>query len=1254
LKNYLVVVVIKTKIHRIFLSLSVVTLLIACLSYFFFDKVELSASERSYVATVKDHVKTELEIAQRELSQVAERLVTAKNFTFAELKTPTKYPYFIFQQDSLVFWSDYRFIPTYDKLNSLKKVEFVKYDNNLYLASKRIMPIRGHEGFHIVSLINIYQYYDNENKYLTSGYNPDIFPFEPLEISTNSGIEYQNFTTIDNHFLFSIKPPKIDVYRNQTTTSQTMILGFVALLFLGIYVWLKIQKLTQARKYELGFVILALYLLLLRACMLYFEVPLWLYETDVFDPKYYVSSEINRSLGDFFLNSLVCLALSLYVVEFYYRSNFYYWLTKFSVNAKRAVSMSLVLVSFVIFHGLLVFLGNIYEKSIFQLTLTLSTSFSNLKIVSLCTFVSLSALYFLTTHVISSLFIRLNPKNRAIGVGIWAAGSLISLVAFWLIQTEMPWIYLAHSFYFLALFLTKFPRILYSFRYKTTIYFFLGALFCAVVTTFVVYRQELQKDLNQKIEFAERIVIEKNEMSEILLNKANESIRQDPVIYNYLVSVKDVDFTRNKIQDAVKTKYLGVSHFDKYNIEVTSFDANGKALDNLLDASPVEYYRNLYIQPKFKTVHPNVYFVDDTVNDFHKQYISLIEIKKDSVLVGHIMIDLKLQEETPKSVYPELLTDKKILQSDTRQYSYALYNSQLELTYSKGSYNYEKKFDVNELSNPTIYKNGILLNDYKHFGVVGRQERRVVVSSRDTAPKTIISTFSFLFLILVAFIIIIIAAYAVQYGFSNLKISYTTKIQILLNIAFFLPLVLVSVVTLSVISSNYASNQSNAYLSNTRNVVANFLPYLEEEQQGRRTLASLTEELGKIAQEAESAIDVNYFDNDGNLYTTTEPVIYEKKLLSRRINPEAYIQLIEDKDSESLIDESLGQDQYRTAYVTVKSLSGKPLGVLSIPYFDSKSDLDRQMIEVVSSVLSIFAIMFLVFLIISYWASNSLTVPLRLVTQRIRKTNLYQLNQPLVWKSDDEIGVMVGAYNQMINKLEESKQELAKTEKVSAWQEMARQVAHEIKNPLTPMKLTIQQLQRTMLKDVIPKDRINRTLESIIDQIDNISDIATSFSDFAKMPLPKNELFEISSVLSKAAELYSDSTKLDIKRDIKSKQVYVMGDRQLIGRIITNLIINGIQSVPASRRPHIVLRLYVQDTNVYIEVSDNGEGIPEAIRNKVFFPNFSTKREGSGLGLALAKRGIEHANGNIWFESEDNKGTSFFISLPISAAPEKE
>jgi nitrogen fixation/metabolism regulation signal transduction histidine kinase len=287
-----------------------------------------------------------------------------------------------------------------------------------------------------------------------------------------------------------------------------------------------------------------------------------------------------------------------------------------------------------------------------------------------------------------------------------------------------------------------------------------------------------------------------------------------------------------------------------------------------------------------------------------------------------------------------------------------------------------------------------------------------------------------------------------------------------------------------------------------------------------------------------------------------------------------------------------------------------------------------------------------------------------LLTQKIRKTNLDRPNDPLPWHSDDEIGLLIREYNRMLVKLEESRRALTRNEKQSAWREMAKQVAHEIKNPLTPMKLTLQHLKRTFpttgngadvnrggSDEEARSQVIQRTFDSLLDQIDNLSDIATSFSDFAKMPVPRNDVFEITGVLNKAADLYADDSRITLQREIATGPVRVIGDRQLLGRVLTNLLINAIQSVPPGRKPSINLKLFIRDDEVQLEIHDNGSGIPEAIRTKVFLPNFSTKRGGSGLGLAIAKRGVEHAGGSIWFETTEDVGTSFYLLLRLSSLP---
>jgi nitrogen fixation/metabolism regulation signal transduction histidine kinase len=230
---------------------------------------------------------------------------------------------------------------------------------------------------------------------------------------------------------------------------------------------------------------------------------------------------------------------------------------------------------------------------------------------------------------------------------------------------------------------------------------------------------------------------------------------------------------------------------------------------------------------------------------------------------------------------------------------------------------------------------------------------------------------------------------------------------------------------------------------------------------------------------------------------------------------------------------------------------------------------------------------------------------------------------------------MVTEYNRMLVNLEDSKKALAKSEKESAWREMARQVAHEIKNPLTPMKLTLQHMQRVIDEDGEDQGETRlRQINALLEQIETLNDIATSFSDFAKMPAPQMESLDISTLLKETTDLYNKKELGRIITNFEDRQFIVKGDRKWLGRAFSNLILNGFQAVSGQNSARVEVDLFSKNEDVVrIEVKDNGEGIPSNIRAQVFTPNFSTKYTGSGLGLAIAKKGVEYANGKIWFDS---------------------
>lgn len=282
--------------------------------------------------------------------------------------------------------------------------------------------------------------------------------------------------------------------------------------------------------------------------------------------------------------------------------------------------------------------------------------------------------------------------------------------------------------------------------------------------------------------------------------------------------------------------------------------------------------------------------------------------------------------------------------------------------------------------------------------------------------------------------------------------------------------------------------------------------------------------------------------------------------------------------------------------------------------------------------------------IFSWFFSLSLTRKIKDIAYRLRDTGALTHNRPILYNYIDEISPLVKAYNIMLSKFREQTDALVKKEKDNAWKEMAKQVAHEIKNPLTPMRLEIQSFQmRFNPNDPQIHEKLDSLTRSLIQQIDTISSIAGAFSNFAKMPVKKDENLNIIQVVKVSLEIFpSQQILLDILEDV----ILLNIDPNLLNRILTNLIKNAFQSIPEGRTPNIIVKIRQDSRMVYFSVIDNGSGIPKEIQTKIFTPHFSTKTKGSGLGLAIIKKLIEEYNGSITFISEEGEGTIFKFEIP--------
>ncbi|MFN8354988.1 MAG: HAMP domain-containing sensor histidine kinase [Spirosomataceae bacterium] len=1236
--------------RQFLLVLAIVSLLGTVIAYFTAGDSPVSATEDSYLALVQTKILDEIRQSNNDLSTVKNRIQQAYDTSFANLTLPTRHPYFIFRNQQLVYWSDHRYVPTYEQVVGDYPIKTFDWDGNKFIVNRLPFILRS-DSLTIYSLINLHHQFntDGNNPYLQSGYNLEVFTIEPQNLSLEQSNEPHNIYSPNKEFLFSIETPKIELLKNPNAPATAVWLGLVTALLWGVYVLVRMFGFHRKRRYEWAFLLLLTYLLVLRSIMLYFQLPFAFTESDLFNPTFFAATDFVPSLGDLLLNILVISIVLFYLTCVYFRTRTYHWLTHLTVPVKQVLSVLALVVSYVAFGWAYQQLNMVYEYSQYRLDFKLSIDFwyQPLKIACLIVFVVVSTIYFKSVHLLVVVFWeRFNRAKRIKGLIYWAIALPIggALVYFW--TGINSWLIALHAILMLVVYFWSFPRSLYLFKYQTSIYFFLGALACASLGTYVIHQQELRKDLELKQEFGKKYLAENDAIGEFLLNKTQEKIKADTLIPKLM---QEPIFARERVQKRIKENHLE-KYLDKYATEVLVFDSFGNSIADG-DSSNFTWYEKKYRQPKYQTSLPDLYFVNDVGNkNIIKQYIAFVRIPKpDSTTMGFVVLDLKLWDGIAQNgVFAEILTDSRLTQSpEATNYSYAIYDASNKMLFNTGSYNYEKRLPAEIFENSDLVNQGIVLHEYRHVGARSDEGRHIVVSSPEIPIKNISSNFSFLFLILVVYIILVMIGYTIRYRVSQMNINFTTKIQIYLNIAFLLPLLLVVAITLSIISSTLKDNQESDYLNLTKNISTNFQDSFRRFTEGTMSIGYLGEEIKKVAKE--SGRDISLFNTSGRLIASNQESFYKKGLLSKYANPLAYVHVIEDRNREILLPETLGTLNYITAYVGMKSYEGKQLGLISVPFYDAKSSFEKEVMDVIGSILNTFTSIFIALLVLSYFASTILTVPLRVITQKIRKTNLDKLNEPLNWKSDDEIGLLIGEYNKMLRKLEESKKALSNSEKQSAWREMAKQVAHEIKNPLTPMKLTLQQLQRTLPQDNPNTKRlIDRALNSLIDQIDNISDIANSFSDIAKMPIPKHEIFDIVAAAQSAVSIQTSYPNVTLKSDFPNKPLYVAGDRQLMGNAITNLIINGIQSVPEDRTPTIEVQLTHNDDYVTLEVQDNGSGIPDSVRNRVFIPSFSTKREGSGLGLALAKRGIEHAGGSIWFETVEDEGTTFFINLPLA------
>ncbi|HIZ86101.1 MAG TPA: GHKL domain-containing protein [Candidatus Coprenecus stercoravium] len=636
--------------------------------------------------------------------------------------------------------------------------------------------------------------------------------------------------------------------------------------------------------------------------------------------------------------------------------------------------------------------------------------------------------------------------------------------------------------------------------------------------------------------------------------------------------------------------------------------------------------------------------------DYFRNYISYIGAF--SIIRNGVRHDMYLEIDSKgrsdNTGYPSVLLDHPNSSPSAAisyPYSVAKYH-QGRITSHQGQYNFPVTVNVN------IFEDGFshyFLDDYTVFinKLPGTNLIAVSRPSRGAFPTLI--SFSYLCLFFALMLIGAPRLFRKRHmeALPRPKRSFRMKMTLFLTASTVIALILMAIGTV-VIIIGYMNNNNTSLMEEKLLSVQSSLSNLSKATDfyNEYNTAEILRALNGLARNTQ--VDVNLYNPLGELVHTSRPEVFNESLVSARINPDAYYKIVITKRMQAIEQESISNISYYSLYTPVYNNEGGLLAIANIPYFISDTNFEYDASPIIAAIINLYLIFIIAALLVGIAMSNSITKPLKEISKNMLEMDISHKVEHINYKADDELGLLVRTYNKMIDDLDRSTKELARSEREQAWSEMARQIAHEIKNPLTPMKLSIQHLIR-MKKQGMPdwQDKFEALASSLIEQIDILSNTASEFSSFARLYHEEATEVDLVEILSEQKILFDnrDNIEMNFRRHVD--KAVVLARKEQLTRTFVNLITNAVQAVETSEHGIINITLRMFPGRYQVDIEDNGSGVPEENREKLFSPNFTTKTKGSGLGLAICKSIVTQSHGDIYYsQSKELGGADFTVILP--------
>jgi two-component system, NtrC family, nitrogen regulation sensor histidine kinase NtrY len=1141
------------------------------------------------------------------------------------------FSFYIFKNDKLVFWSDNN-LPT----NFLSETyqEPVLHSGNAWIRKAAIED----STLRIIGAYLIKYDYRYQNTYLENSFHHSF----NLPCRADLSIENERGDPInssDGDYLFSITfQPSTSLTQAQYAIVFVLYLTALLLLIGFMYeIYRRIHRYYKRRIFLLAAFVIDL--IIIRAVLFFFKIPEIIYDSKLFGPHYYAHSEWIPSLGDLFLNVLFILIIA-FVVFYHYKFDERIW--KRRPFFRYFFAFSLLLHVFIFFRGVVFIFESLISDSVVSVDLHNIFTLSWMSLLSL-TIITVAVLaYLLITAKLTFMAYRSLKKAKhyvAVLVVVFAIWNL-----FCLLSGGCNWVYSVFVFIFILSYLWFFQKGIFRFSLSAIAVYIL--LFSTISTYSLHKYNNLKERAERKLLALYLAADQRDPIAEFIFGKTGEQIISDSLLQRKLMNLVENPDGTGEVEEYLLKEYFS-EYWRKYNRQVTVCND----LDALLlkpeefEVNCWEFFSSMVEQSGKATGHSELFFLDFGIAD--AGYIAILEFDDQGEMpLTRIFIEL-----TPKYVardlgFPDLLIDREISRSpDLTDYSYAKYENG-ELQHRVGKYFYN--ISLRHYGDFKNRVNFIDLHGYNHCIYNIDDSRDLIISLKNKTFLDTIAPFSYLFLFYAVFISVIFLLFIMPFSRRKISYNFRTRLQLSMTAVILFSFLVIGIFTIFYIQNLNAQKNNDILSEKTHSVLVEMQHKLFDEDAIDDYLAPYVSEL-LIKFSSVFFTDINLFNLDGRLIASSRPQIYDEMLISNMMNPKAFKELTINSSSLFIQQENIGRQNYLSAYIPFINDRNQVIAYLNLPYFAKENDLRREISTFLVAYINIYVILIAITVLIALIISNYISRPIKLIMNKIRAVNLGGQNEKIDWKHDDEIGQLVKAYNRMIDELAVSAGLLARSERESAWREMAKQVAHEIKNPLTPMKLSVQYLQHAWNKKVPDwESRLQKFTQTMIEQIETLSVIATEFSDFAKMPATRKETVNINEVIHNAISLFKNYRNIHISIEMpEDGQLTVFADKDQLLRAFNNLLKNAVQAIGKDKQGTISIKAAEDQHQCIVTIEDNGGGIPDEIAEKIFFPNFTTKSSGMGLGLAIVKSVIVNSGGEISYTSHPGKGTTFIISLPL-------